>query len=88
MLDTWEGGWDSGSSCWTLGREAGIVDLHVFGNQQFVSDDSFSGVKLRLLVSGMLRRTEILGTVGASYDTEGPQTNTLLSREIPQNTPL
>ena len=29
MLDTWEGGWDSGSSCWTLGREAGIVDLHV-----------------------------------------------------------
>ena len=29
MLGTWEGGWDSGSSCWTLGREAGIVDLHV-----------------------------------------------------------
>ena len=26
MLDTWEGGWDSGSSCWALGREAGIVD--------------------------------------------------------------
>ena len=40
MLDTWdggcghlggvvEGGWDSGYSCWTLGRGAGIVDLHV-----------------------------------------------------------
>ena len=29
MWGTWEGGWDSGSSCWTLGREAGIVDLHV-----------------------------------------------------------
>ena len=30
MLETWEGGWDGGSSCyWTLGREAGIVDLHV-----------------------------------------------------------
>ena len=29
MLDTWEGGWDSGSSYWTHGREAGIVDLHV-----------------------------------------------------------
>ena len=43
MLDTWEGGWgsgnptmenspilvdrDSGSSCWTLGREAGIVEI-------------------------------------------------------------
>ena len=27
MLDTWEGGWDSGSSCWTLGREAGTLDL-------------------------------------------------------------
>ena len=34
MLDTWEGGWifmleggwDSGSSCWPPGREAGIVD--------------------------------------------------------------
>ena len=29
MLDTWEGGRDSdlhvGSSCWALGREAGIV---------------------------------------------------------------
>ena len=31
MLDTWEGGWDSGSSRWTLGREAGIVDLHEAG---------------------------------------------------------
>ena len=29
MLDTWEGGWDSGSSCWTLGRVAGKVDFHV-----------------------------------------------------------
>ena len=29
MLDTWEGGWDSGFSCWALAREAGIVDLHV-----------------------------------------------------------
>ena len=29
MLDTWEGGWDSGSSCWTIGREAGVVDLHL-----------------------------------------------------------
>ena len=29
MLGTWEEGWDSGSACWTLGREAGIVDLHV-----------------------------------------------------------
>ena len=28
MLHTWEGV-DSGSSSWTLGREAGIVDLHV-----------------------------------------------------------
>ena len=27
MLDTWEGGWDSGSSCLTLGKEAGIVDM-------------------------------------------------------------
>ena len=26
MLDTSEGGWESGSSCWTLGRGAGIVD--------------------------------------------------------------
>ena len=22
-------GWDSGSSCWALGRGAGVVDLHV-----------------------------------------------------------
>ena len=29
MLDTWEAGWDSGS-CWALGREAGIVCLHVW----------------------------------------------------------
>ena len=29
MLDTWGGGWDSGSSGWTLGRGAGIEDLHV-----------------------------------------------------------
>ena len=29
MLDTWEGSWDSRFSCWTLGRGAGIVDLHV-----------------------------------------------------------
>ena len=42
MLDTWEVGWDtgpscwtlgreagaSGSSCWTLGRQAGVVGLH------------------------------------------------------------
>ena len=26
-------GWDSGSSCWTLGREAGIVDLHTLGKE-------------------------------------------------------
>ena len=25
MLDTWEGGWDSGSSCWTLGRGAHVT---------------------------------------------------------------
>ena len=29
MLDSWEGGWDSGSSCCALAREAGIVGLHV-----------------------------------------------------------
>ena len=29
MLDTWEGGWGSGSSRWTLGRWAGILGLHV-----------------------------------------------------------
>ena len=29
MLDTWWGGWDSGSSYWALGGETGIVDLHV-----------------------------------------------------------
>ena len=29
MLDTWDGGWDSGSSCWALGKEAGVVGLHV-----------------------------------------------------------
>ena len=63
------------------------MDLHVFGNQQFVSDDSFSGVKLRLLVSGMLRRTEILGTVGASYDTEGPQTSSTFVKGNPSKLP-
>ena len=29
MLGTWEGGWDSGSSCLDTGEGAGIVDLHV-----------------------------------------------------------
>ena len=29
MLDTWGGGWDNGSACWALQREAEIVDLHV-----------------------------------------------------------
>ena len=29
MLDIWEGGLDSGSSCSALGREDGIVGLHV-----------------------------------------------------------
>ena len=28
-LGCWAGGWGSGSSCWTLGKEAGIMDLHV-----------------------------------------------------------
>ena len=28
-MDLWEGGWGSGFSCWTLGREAGIEGLHV-----------------------------------------------------------
>ena len=27
MLDTWDGSWDSGYSCWTLGKEAGIVEI-------------------------------------------------------------
>ena len=27
LLNTWEGGWDSGSSCW----EAVLMDLHVGG---------------------------------------------------------
>ena len=28
MLDNWEGGWGSGSSCWTLGRGTGIVEIY------------------------------------------------------------
>ena len=31
-MDLHVGGWDSGFSCWALGREAGIVDLHVGGH--------------------------------------------------------
>ena len=51
MLGTWEGGWDSGnptienspilvdrdsgSSCWTLGREAGLWKSH-YGKQPYL----------------------------------------------------
>ena len=41
MLETWEGGWDSGSSCCTLGMEAGIVDLHVGHLQGMLGGSSF-----------------------------------------------
>ena len=29
MLNTWEGGWGSASSCWTLGREAEVAALQL-----------------------------------------------------------
>ena len=55
MLDTWEGGWDSGSSCVGHLGEAGVVDVHVghLGGEAGVVGLHVGYLGGRLRVAGM-----------------------------------